>query len=98
MPQQIGDSFAEPGVRLRLFLSQLRFQPAMQLLHHRPAALLMKLQSLFRLQALLARLGIIAVYLAQHLEHVAAFAGKVRYHFHELPARRPCSRPHAGHQ
>ncbi len=47
---------------------------SMQLLHHRPAVLLMKPQPLLRRQAALTRFGIVAVHLAQHLQHVTAFA------------------------
>jgi len=65
-------------------LGKLRFQPPLQLLHERPATLLMKLPALFRLQATLTRLGIVAIYLAQHLQSIATFVGKVRRHFHEL--------------
>jgi hypothetical protein len=42
MTQQIRDRFAQPGVRLRFALGKLRFQPTMQLVHHRPATLLVK--------------------------------------------------------
>ena len=33
---------------------------------------------------MLTRIGIVAVHLAQHLQHVTAFVGKVRCHFEEL--------------
>ena len=56
----------------------------MQLIHHRPATLLMKPQPLVRLQVTLTGFGIVAIHLAQHLQHVAAFAGKVRRHFYKL--------------
>src|SRR5438309_1362633 len=84
MSQQVRDRLAEPRVRLRLALCKLRFQPTMQLLHHRAAVLLMKLQPLLRCQRLRTRLGILAVDLAEHLQHIAAFVGKVRRYFHEL--------------
>ena len=46
--------------------------------------LLMKLQSLCRCQTLRTRLGVMAVHLAQHLQHVAALAREVRCHLYEL--------------
>ena len=55
MSQQVRDRLAEPRVRLRLALGKLRFQPMMQLLHHRAAVLLMKLQPLLRRQGLLTQ-------------------------------------------
>ena len=58
----------------------------MQLLHHRSAMLLMKPQPLLRREAALARLGIMTVHLAQHLQYVAALLGEVRRHFDKLPS------------
>jgi len=86
VPQQILDRLPKPRVGLRLSLVKLRFQPRVQLIHHRLAALLMKSQPLFLSQTALARFGIVAIHLAQHLQHVAAFAGEVLRYVHELPA------------
>jgi hypothetical protein len=46
----------------------------------------MESQPLLRTQALLARFGIMAVHLAQRLQHVTAFGGKVLSHFYKLSA------------
>lgn len=42
MVEEIGDRFAQAGVRFRLVLGQLCLQPVVQLLHHRPTVLLME--------------------------------------------------------
>src|SRR5438105_1596999 len=42
MSEQVGNRLAEPRVRLRLALGKLRFQPAVQLVHHQTAPFLMK--------------------------------------------------------
>ena len=57
----------------------------MQLLHHRAATLLMKLQPLSWRHDLLPGLGIVAIHLAQHLQNVTALLGKVGGHFYKLP-------------
>jgi hypothetical protein len=57
-------AFAQPGVRLCLTLGKLRFQPAVQLLHHRAAMLLMKLQPLLRRQGLRPRFSIVTIHVA----------------------------------
>ena len=44
----------------------------------------MKLQALFWPQTTLPRLGIVTIHLAQHLQYIATFVGKVRRNFHEL--------------
>ena len=46
----------------------------------------MKPQPLVRRQAAFTRFGIVAVHLAEHLQHVAAFAGEVLRHIYKLPA------------
>src|SRR4029077_16224842 len=56
----------------------------MELLHHRAAALLMKLQALFRLQTTLSRFGLVTIHLAQHLQYISTLIGKVPRYFHEL--------------
>ena len=86
MPQQIPDRLPKPRVGLRLSLVQLGFQPRVQHIHHRLAAFLMKSQPRVLSQTELARFGIVAIHLAQHLQHVAAFAGEVIRYVHELPA------------
>jgi len=80
----VGDRLAQPRVRLRLALGELRFQPVMELLHHGAATLLMKLQALFRPQTTLSRFGLVTIHLAQHLQYVATLIGKVPRYFHEL--------------
>jgi hypothetical protein len=50
----------------------------------RAAALLMKLQALFRLQPTPPSFGIVTLDLAQHLQYIATLIGKVRRYFHEL--------------
>jgi hypothetical protein len=46
----------------------------------------MKPQPLILRQTALARFGIVAIHLAQHLQHVSAFDGEVLRYVHELPA------------
>jgi hypothetical protein len=86
MIQQVLDRLAEPGIRLRLALGNLRLQPPMQFRHDRRAVLLMKLQPLFQCHSRLARLGVVAIHLAQHLQHVAALFRKISGHIHKLPS------------
>jgi len=54
--------------------------------HHRTGALLMKAQAFGWSESALARFGVVAIHLTEHLQHVAAFRGKVGGHFHDLPS------------
>ena len=65
-------------------LGELRFQPAMEFLHHRAAMFFMKLQAFFRLQPTLPRFGIVTIDLAQQLQYIATLIGKVRRNFYDL--------------
>ena len=58
-----------------------------QLLHHRPAVLLMKLAGAPAGDSWrCARLRIIFIYVAQRLQNIAAWFREVRGHFHKLPS------------
>ena len=86
MAQQIGDSFAQTRVWLHLLERKLRFQPLVQLLHHRAAVLPMKLETLRWRKMALAGGGIIFIDMAQHLQNIAALFREVRGHFDKLAA------------
>ena len=62
VPEQICDGFAQPRVQLGLLFVDLRFQPRVQLLHHRSAVLLMEAQSLSRRQLSFTCLRIVVIY------------------------------------
>ena len=62
---QISDGFAETGVRFHLLQRELRFQPFVQLFHHRTAVLPMKLETLHWRKFSRAR-RIVFIYVAQH--------------------------------
>ena len=84
--QQIGDGFAQTRVWFHLLQCKLRFQPLVQLLHHRAAVLLMKLETLRWRKFSRARLRIVFIYVAQRLQNIAALFREVRGHFDKLPA------------
>ena len=65
---------------------ELRFQPLVQLLHHRAAVLLMKREPLGWRKLALARLRIIFIDVAQRLQNITAWFREVRGHFHKLPS------------
>ena len=56
------------------------------MIHYRRASFLVKPQPLIRRQATIASFGIMAVHLAEHLQHIAAFAREVLHHIDKLPA------------
>jgi hypothetical protein len=50
----------------------------------------MELQPLDRSQASITRFGIMAIDLAQHFQHIAAFAREVLRHVYKLPSSMRC--------
>src|SRR5215831_12948571 len=84
MPQQIRDRLAQPGIRLDFTLAELSLEPVMQLVHYWPTVLLMKPQSLIGGQSTLTCFSVVTVYLAQHVQDIAALVGEVGCHLHEL--------------
>ena len=84
VPQQISDCFAQTRVRLRLLLRELRFQPRMQLLHHRPALRLMQSQTALCGKPLFTRRRIVVINFAERFQNVSALAGEVRRDLRKL--------------
>src|SRR6516164_2428634 len=76
MLQAVSNRLPQPRVRLHSLFFELGKEPSVELLHHRLAMLLVKAQSRLRQQAPFLGLRIIAVDLAQGLQHEPAFLGK----------------------
>ena len=83
--ERAADRLAEPRVRFDLPPVDLPEHPAPQLLHQRPAVLLVKPEPLLRRHAL--RRLVVPVHRREALEHVAALLREARHHLHELPPR-----------
>ena len=87
MIAQVRDRLAEAGVRFDAMLVDLRREPRLQVVHERPAVRLVKREPLVRGEPLRPRVGVVAIHLAQRLEHVATLGRKTRRDLHK-PAPR----------